>query len=297
MAIITVTLNVAIDALYSVERLVPGQTHTARTLSRRPAGKGINVARVCRQLGADAVALGFVGERELDIYRTDLAADGILSALTPVSGPTRVNTTIIETTGERRPETHLRSTGFSVSMSDIDAFIATLEKTTTKNDWVCVSGSLPDGVRLVDFERICRLAQSRAAGLAVDASGDALRTALAVKPDIVSPNEDELLSLALAPDIDASLAALEDLGIRLPVCTLGEDGAVCVCQGRKISARPPLIKLVSAVGAGDAFLAGFILSISKNAPVNDALAFGVRCGASAASLPESGNIDPSQCRM
>ena len=203
---------------------------------------------------------------------------------------------IIETGTPGRAETHLRSTGFSVTRDSIRELMTVATTVVGPDDWVCVSGSLPDGASMDDFIDICRLLKERAAGLAIDASGAALVAAVRLKPDIASPNAEELLSLQLAPGIDESLAALAEAGIRIPVCTLGPSGAVCWVGGRRITAPSPAVNIASAVGAGDAFLAGFVVSVANGADVSVALRFAVRCGASAATFPTAGRIDANFVR-
>ena len=58
--IVTVTLNPAVDMNTVVDRLVTGDTNRVRETRIDPGGKGINVSRVLRELGARSLALGFV---------------------------------------------------------------------------------------------------------------------------------------------------------------------------------------------------------------------------------------------
>ena len=59
--LLTVTLNTAIDKLYTVEKLVPGEVTRVQTVSATPGGKGLNVSKVAALAGSEVCAMGFVG--------------------------------------------------------------------------------------------------------------------------------------------------------------------------------------------------------------------------------------------
>ena len=59
--IITVTLNTAIDKTLSVPNFRLGRRHRTVEQTTMPGGKGVNVARVLKTLGAPVIATGFTG--------------------------------------------------------------------------------------------------------------------------------------------------------------------------------------------------------------------------------------------
>ena len=59
--ITTVTLNPALDKLLSVDEIVIGETNRTICLSESAAGKGIDVAKVLRDLNNEVSATGFLG--------------------------------------------------------------------------------------------------------------------------------------------------------------------------------------------------------------------------------------------
>ena len=59
--IIAVTPNPALDVTYRIPALRAGEVHRVRDVLVRAGGKGINVARVLRQLGEPCAALGLGG--------------------------------------------------------------------------------------------------------------------------------------------------------------------------------------------------------------------------------------------
>jgi 6-phosphofructokinase 2 len=59
--IVTLTMNPAIDASTSVERVTPDDKLRCDALRREPGGGGINVARAIGRLGGEALALYAAG--------------------------------------------------------------------------------------------------------------------------------------------------------------------------------------------------------------------------------------------
>ncbi len=56
--IITITLNPAIDETVEVDRLVQADTNRVVAIRRDIGGKGVNVARVLKELGYEPLAMG-----------------------------------------------------------------------------------------------------------------------------------------------------------------------------------------------------------------------------------------------
>ncbi|HEU5268259.1 MAG TPA: PfkB family carbohydrate kinase, partial [Jatrophihabitans sp.] len=67
-------LNPAIDVTYHVAAHVPGQSHRVLSVTRRAGGKGVNVARVVRQLGEPVLVTGLLGGPTGAAIAADLAA-------------------------------------------------------------------------------------------------------------------------------------------------------------------------------------------------------------------------------
>ena len=74
--------------------------------------------------------------------------------------------------------------------------------------------------------------------------------------------------------------ALRAKGPETLVVTLGEFGAVAVHSGRALVYQPAFpVSMVDALGAGDAFAAGFAVSLIERRPFDEALRRGAACGA------------------
>ena len=92
--------------------------------------------------------------------------------------------------------------------------------------------------------------------------------------DVLLPNATEAMRLARAGDVATAAAALASEGATV-VVKLGADGALA--GGERVPA-PPAARVVDAVGAGDAFDAGYVRGRLEGLGVVEAAALGCACG-------------------
>jgi 2-dehydro-3-deoxygluconokinase len=117
---------------------------------------------------------------------------------------------------------------------------------------------------------------------------DARSTLLALASDaaIVFGGLSELEILVGAhSSIEDSLTAVSDLGPGEVVAKLGSDGALALVGDRFLSAPAHPVDVVDTVGAGDAFVAGYLSQRLRHENPERALLRGTLCGAAACSKP------------
>lgn len=125
----------------------------------------------------------------------------------------------------------------------------------------------------------------------VDTTGEALRQALPYHPFLVKPNVQELaefFSVEIANVLEAAEFAceLQRLGARNVAVSMGEKGALLVEEGgRRLFCRAARGEAVSAVGAGDSFVAGFLYGWGLHGTGEGALRWGVAAGCATAFGP------------
>ena len=96
--------------------------------------------------------------------------------------------------------------------------------------------------------------------------------------DVFLPNATEATRIADVPEFDAAVLALaERAGV--VVAKAGVDGAVAAHGERLIRAAPPAIEPIDTTGAGDAFDAGYLVSMLAGDPLERSLAIANACGA------------------
>ncbi|WP_248965890.1 PfkB family carbohydrate kinase, partial [Sphaerisporangium perillae] len=101
--IITVTLNAALDVTYVVDGVDWNGVNRVHAVHRRAGGKGVNVARVLAALGQEVVVAGLAGGASGSAIQADLAAAGLLSALTPIAAESRATLAISDTPSPPSP--------------------------------------------------------------------------------------------------------------------------------------------------------------------------------------------------
>jgi 2-dehydro-3-deoxygluconokinase len=108
---------------------------------------------------------------------------------------------------------------------------------------------------------------------------------LAGRADLVFAGDDEAAMLGLEGEPADLAAGLAALGSGHAVVKLGERGAVCCADGQvhRVGAVP--VRAVDPVGAGDAFVAGYLAETLAGRPVAERLATAAACGAFAVTVP------------
>ena len=108
---------------------------------------------------------------------------------------------------------------------------------------------------------------------------------LAAKADIVFAGDDEAERLGLEGDPAELARGLAGLGAGHALVKLGQRGAVAFVDGAVRTVDPVPVQAVDPVGAGDAFVAGYLADTLAGRPVEERLATAAACGAFAVTVP------------
>src|SRR4051794_12665586 len=301
--IVTVTLNTAIDKTLSVPNFRLGRRHRTVDQTTMPGGKGVNVARVLKTLGAPVIATGLAGGATGTRIVDQLTQLNVLSDFVRIREESRTNTAVIDpTTGE---QTEINEKGPKVSQHEVDQFVEKLLY-LAKGASMCVfAGSLPRDVDTDIYAHLIRELRRLHVVTFVDTDGDPLRRAVRAEPDVISPNvleAEELVGHEFNDDEDRTYAVEEmcELGAREAIMTMtdGVFARVYSMGGEamlyRVRLRGGAIEPRATVGSGDAFLAGFVAARYQHRSVEEALAFGVACGAESTQHLGAGLVDPDR---
>ncbi len=249
--IATVTLNPAIDKNLSVPRFEVGKTNRGEVTRTDAGGKGINVAKALKQLGAEVCALGYVAGSYGQFILKALAASGIAADFVAVPGETRVNMKINDPVCGT--ETEINEPGFQVSPEHLQALKQKVGEYAPRCEVMIFSGSLPPGAPPEIFAELMSMASASGSRCILDTSGPALQLGIKAEPFLVKPNlaeVEELLQVRLTTRREVAEAArrLLAMGIEEVVISLGKEGAVAAIGREVLSARPPTVTPRSSVG-------------------------------------------------
>jgi 1-phosphofructokinase len=290
--IITLTLNPSVDRTIEVDALRRGEVIRGAASHVEPGGKGVNVTRALLANGVASRAVLACGGEEGEHLVRLLRAEGVDPVCVWIAGHTRSNLTLAEPDGTI---TKVNEPGPVLSAADLDAVlrdalaVAVGSGAGATADWVVVCGSTPPGVSTSSIAQLYEHVVAAGVRLAVDTSGPALHVAAAAGAELVKPNRDELADvvgreLTTLGDVVDAARELRSWGARAVLASLGADGAVLVDDDGVIAGGAPVDRPRSAVGAGDALLAGFLAAGAKG---GDALTEALAWAAAAVSLPGS----------
>lgn len=287
--IVTVTLNPAIDVSTSVDRIAP--THKLRCARERrdAGGGGVNVARVVRRLGGDVVAAYPAGGPIGEMLQRLVGAEDVSSCVVPIAGDTRESFTVCET--EHSREYRFVLPGPELSEPEWRACLAAFEAEMAGARFAVASGSLCPGVPDDFHARLAASARRGDTHFVIDASGAALKAALAEGVYLAKPNLRELQDLlgAALPDqhsrIEACRKLIRDGAAELIALTLSAEGALLVSAQEAWASTALRVPVKSSVGAGDSFLGGLICAIACGETLSEGLRWGAAAGAAALLNP------------
>ncbi len=281
--IITLTLNPAVDLACEADAVV--HTRKVRTTAEQfdPGGGGINVARVVRELGGEALAVVLIGGGT-GRFLQELLADAQVECLTiPVSGLTRVSVTVHERSSGL--EYRFVPEGPPISAAEWDAVLEALAR--IDGGWVVASGSLPRGAPEDAYAHIASVCARRGQRFVLDSSGAPLKAALGKGAALIKPSLGEMEALVghAVPDPREqereAMALVRDGAAETIVVTLGAAGAILATPSGVLRMAAPQVPMRSAVGAGDSFLAAMTLGLARGLAVEEAFARGIATGSAA----------------
>ncbi len=291
--IYTITLNPALDRSIILDILIADDANRVESEERYAGGKGIDVSRVIHVLEGDSVALGFIGGFHGMELEQRLLRQGVKCDFVETRGETRTNILIHEKL--KKTHTSLNAPGPEVNEVEIREL---MEKIRVIDDpeYVVISGSIPKGIDKGIYKEIVSILNGRGSITALDADGDVMKEGIKAVPHIVKPNIHELgrlLEREIKNSEDAIRGAEEllEMGIEIVLISMGGDGAILVSEETKekgiraLKGIPPKVTVGSTVGAGDSFLAAFVLGIKRNLNIKECLALAVASGAAASITP------------
>lgn len=283
--IYTVTLNPAIDYIATTTDFNLGELNYADSAQMTFGGKGLNVSAVLSTLDMPNIALGFIGGFTGDAIIKMAEDAGVKCDFIRLEGQnSRINVKI--KSGE---ETELNGKGPVVSGTALNALYSRLSE-LKEGDILVLSGSVPNGISpTIYMDLMSRL--PKGVKTVVDASGQALKNALSLKPYLIKPNAHELgdiygVKIEVKTDAVFYGRKLVDAGAENVLVSLGGGGAVLVTRDEAYEMNAPEGEALNSVGAGDSMVAGFLTAITNGEGLLDALRLGI-CAGSATAFSET----------
>jgi 1-phosphofructokinase/tagatose 6-phosphate kinase len=300
LVIVTVTLNAAIDRTLTVPSFQLGHRHRASQGLTLAGGKGINIARALKRLGLPVVATGLVGGRTGTRIVEELTAEAILNDFVRIADESRTSTAVVDPTSSTYTE--INEWGPAVLESELEMLLEKLAYLSRGADFVVFAGTLPRGVADGFYADAIRELNRTGVRTVLDSEGEPLRLGVEAEPFLVSPNQVEAEGLvgqefSEPEDFRMALETIAEQGAR-NILIKGETGCFALLReerrARLLHALTPRLEAVSAVGAGDTLLAGFIAARLEDRPLEEALRVAVATGAASILEVGAGRFDPRE---
>lgn len=308
--ILTLTPNPSIDTTMSLAApLQRGAVQRPAATAQTAGGKGVNVTHALSLAGQESLAL--VPAPHTDPFLALALEAGFPFDSVAVEEGVRMNTTIAEPDGTT---TKLNGPGAYLGEHARAELAERIAIYGEASSWLAMAGSLPPGAPAGWYRELLVFLRERAPHLktAVDTSGASIRdlgeNLDSAAPTLLKPNSFELGQLLgrdgaslerealhgeFGPVIAAGREVLER-GVPEVLVTLGAGGAILIVESGVWHAAAPQVAVRSTVGAGDASMAGYLLSRIRGGTPADNVTWAVAYGAAAATLPGSRMPAPAE---
>ncbi len=295
--IVTVTMNAALDRTLTVPNLQLGHRHRASSTLTLAGGKGINIARALKRMDVPVVATGLAGGGTGTRIVDELTAEAILHDFVRIQDNSRTSTAVVDPMASSHTEIY--EWGPQVEPGELDTLHEKLRYLSSSAECVVFAGSLPRGVDDSFYAEAIRELSRRGVQTILDSEGEPLRLGTEAEPYLVSPNDREAEALVGQEfhdeeDFVAALDRIAELGAR-NVLISEATGCYALLREerarRRLRAAAPGVEVVSAVGAGDVLLAGFIAARRAGRSGEEALRSAVAAGTASTLEVGAGRFD------
>jgi tagatose 6-phosphate kinase len=298
--IVTVTMNAALDRTLTVPNFQLGQRHRASQVLTLAGGKGLNIARALKRLDVPVAATGLAGGRTGVRIVEELTAEAILNDFVRIADESRTSTAVVDPTANTYTE--INEWGPEVREDELELLRDKLAYLARGADLVVFAGTLPRGVAEDFYAEAIRDLNRRRIRAVLDSEGEPLRLGVSAEPYLVTPNQSEAESLVGQEftdeeDFIQALDVIADMGARNVLIT---ESSGCFAflreerSAKRFRATAPTVEALSAVGAGDVLLAGFLAARFEERPAEEALRAAVAAGAAATLEIGAGRFEPRE---
>jgi 6-phosphofructokinase 2 len=288
-AIVTLTLNPALDIATSTPRVAPAEKLRCAEPRYDPGGGGINVARAVHQLGGDALAIFPAGGLSGEMLCRLIDSRGVARVTVPVDGITRENLTIVEE--ESGKQYRFLLPGAKLRPDDQQRCLDEVAKNLPGARYLVASGSLPPGVPPSFYADVGALARRHGVPFVLDTSGPALADAALTDLFLLKVSRSELEQAAGHPletmaEREAAARQIVASGrARVVVVSQGDQGALLATKTGVQHFEAIAVEAVGSVGAGDSMVAGLVLALTRGLSLVEAVIFGIAAGTAALLRP------------
>ena len=258
---LSVSLNPAIDQIVYCDNFKIHSKNIVAKSRRNLGGKGRNIALALKHLGQDVSLLELLGEKNQDEFSRTANDYGINPIAFVVEGSTRTNIKIID--GSIGKDTELNEKGIQVKDNDGEKVLDYFRSHCKDFNFINFSGSLPMGIEADFYKKLITIANESGTKCALDTSGKPLKNGVSANPTILHVNIAELkellwTDLGTIEEIYTATQHIIESGVEIIIVSMGSKGSLINSGTSSWYAKPPKVKVLNTIGAGDIMLASCI---------------------------------------
>lgn len=299
MMITTVTLNAAIDRTMLVPNFQVGRRHRASESVALAGGRGVTVARALKRLGRPVIATGLAGGMSGDRIVEMLTHEGILNDFLRIDHNSRTSIAVVDPITGSHSEIHEH--GPRVTPAELEQFFEKVQFLAAASHCFILAGTLPRDVPNDTYQRLVRMLNNVQVMTVVNSPGEALRLALAAEPDHVMAKQHEAeevvgYEFGSTDDFVIALDTMSRMGAHNVIITTDEGCVARIRRGKAASyyqARHEPLELLSAIGATDVFIAGYMAALLDEKRVEDCLRQGLATKLANHRILGAGKFEPA----
>jgi 1-phosphofructokinase len=241
------------------------------------SGKGVNVARVIKNLNGQVLCAGFVGGHTGKLFQSLADQEGLQGIWTESAHEMRESITVYDPQS-RQDATSFCPYGPNIYEPEWDHFVTDLISLAENVENLSISGNIPPGIKAAQFYSLVKGLGERRKKVWLDVSGEMLQAGVSANPFAVKVNAKEISELANQPvhnkteALSVSKAIRKTYGTAIVGVTLGSEGAVCSSVWGDFNIHPiHFPQVTSSIGCGDTFLGAMLTKFEEGCPIEACL--------------------------
>jgi tagatose 6-phosphate kinase len=280
--ILTITPSPSIDKTVVIPGFHLNKIHRPTQLIILPGGKGINVARAIKKLGAESEVCTILAGYSGQWIKNQMNIEGIKHKEVWCDGESRACLSIYDSEGHTITEIYETNPLIEAKVSQL--FEQLILKEIKHAKILTLSGQFSKGLSKHFIPKIILNAKKFSIPVLIDTYGSALHDALLSSPTLIKINikeAGELLKCGIQTKNDCLKAArnLQKMGAEQVVLSAGKNWVFFCDKNNTWEALPPKIEAISAVGSGDCMLAGIAVVLESNTDLVQGVQLGIGAGA------------------
>ena len=292
--VIVLNLNMAIDKTFYIDDFSTGKTFRKNADISIAGGKGVNVSRALKTLGIEyklfGICMGFNGKLIIEKLKREKIENKIVYQK---NGESRNCITVVNKKGL---STDINEEGERIKRKSYNLLLKSIIDEIPQSNGLCISGRSIKGIDENFYGKIVRAAKKKNLNVYLDITGRFLKKSVEAGADTVKINSSEFLEFSnktnTLSNIEKTFNKYKKYGLKRFIVTDGPRDIIAVSDKEVVTLKPPVLyDFVSAVGAGDSFMAGLIYSDIQKFNFKESILFATACSISDCKTLGAGIID------